>query len=397
VLAKRAISRSVAVFAVLVLAIAPFHVWYSQEGRMYAQLLFLSLLSTVLLLQALERQKLYWWALYTLVVTAGIYTHVCMAFGVMAHLMWVLLYHRQCLLSYGASSAAAVLLCLPLAAPWMSFFFRRVSIASVSTGAVVGERLGFSWAALPYTLFVYGAGFSLGPSVAEPHEQRSLSFLLQFLPSILVVGILFGTLLAIGIVVLHKRFGAASLVLCLLGFGVPLGGVTILSLLTRFPPNARYTIVAFPYFCMFIGTAVAYVCRKHTWAGTLTMAALLGVSAASLSNHFFNPYYAKEDVRAAVAFWRAASTHEPLYLAGGARNTVDRYLEGSERERYFLIGRRRVVEQINAFFSTHSTSSAYIILVRDWHEILEQAIRSAFVVDHVQAYPGTKILRIHRQ
>jgi hypothetical protein len=228
---------------------------------MYAQLLFLSLLSTVLLLQALERRKSHWWAFYTLAVTAGMCTHVCMVLGVMVQLLWVLLCHRQHLLAYGASSAAAVLLCLPLAAWWMGFFFRRVDIASVNIGVAFEERLGF--VALPYTLFAYGAGFSLGPSVAELHENRSLSFLLQFLPIIVAIGVIFGTLLIIGIVVLHKRFGVTSLLLCVLGLGVPFGGVAMLSVLTRFPANARYPIVAFPYFCILIGTALAFICRKN--------------------------------------------------------------------------------------------------------------------------------------
>lgn len=406
VLAKRVTCRLAAVLAVLVLAVAPFHVWYSQEGRMYAQLLFLSLLSTLLLLQALERRKLYWWALYTLVVTAGMYTQVCMALGVLAQLLWVLLCHRQRLLSYGASSAAAVLLCLPLAAQWMGFFFRRTGMASMSTGAALsigaafGERLGFSWAALPYTLFAYGTGFSLGPSVEELHTNRSLGFLVQFLPIILAVGVLFGTLLVIGIVVLHKRFDATSRLLWGLGLGVPLGGVAVLSLLTRFPGNVRYTIVAFPYFCLLVGTALAFIWRKNTLAGTLAVSALLGVFAVSLSNHFFNPRYAKEDVRAAVAFWRAVSTREPLLScspAAGTKYTIINYLEASERERHIPIGGKNVVEKIGTFFATSNTASAYVVLVRDWRQARENAIRNAFAVDQAQSYPGVRILRVFRQ
>jgi uncharacterized membrane protein len=399
VLAKRVTCRLTALFTVLVLAIAPFHIWYSQEGRMYAQLLFLSLLSTVLLLRALERRKLHWWAFYTLAVTAGMYTHVCMALGIMAQLLWVLLCQRQRLLAFATSSAAAVLLCLPLAPWWTGFFFHRVGIASVSTDVILEERLGFM--ALPYTLFAYGAGYSLGPSVVELHDNRSLGFLLGFLPSILAVGIVFGTLLVIGIVVSHKRFGVTSLLLCLLGLGVPFAGVAVISLLTRFPANARYPMVAFPYFCILIGTALASLWRKNTLAGALAVFALLGISAASLSNHFFNPYYAKEDVRSAVAFWRAASAHEPLfsaYSAAGVKYAINRYLEESERELHFPlgVGRKHIVENINAFFSTHDASSIYIVLVRDWHQKREKAIRNAFAINHEHSYPGVKIFRVFR-
>ncbi len=67
VLARDLTSKKAAVFAVFVLALSPFHIWYSQEARMYSQLLFLSLLSSVLLLQALRRGEVTWWIYYVLV------------------------------------------------------------------------------------------------------------------------------------------------------------------------------------------------------------------------------------------------------------------------------------------------------------------------------------------
>src|SRR5215831_8252289 len=47
VLGRELTSKKAAVFAVFVLAFSPFHIWYSQEARMYSQLLFLSLVSSV--------------------------------------------------------------------------------------------------------------------------------------------------------------------------------------------------------------------------------------------------------------------------------------------------------------------------------------------------------------
>src|SRR5262249_34045255 len=64
VLGRELTSKKAAVFAVFVLAFSPFHIWYSQEARMYSQLLFLSLLSSVLLLQALRRGEMSWWIYY---------------------------------------------------------------------------------------------------------------------------------------------------------------------------------------------------------------------------------------------------------------------------------------------------------------------------------------------
>ena len=113
VLFKRLAAAPTAAFAVLVLTVSPFHIWYSQEGRMYAQLLFFFLLSSVILLQALERGRWQWWVFYALAVAAGMFTHVMMAFGVLANVLWVLLYHRRHLFHLIVSGAMAALLFLP--------------------------------------------------------------------------------------------------------------------------------------------------------------------------------------------------------------------------------------------------------------------------------------------
>src|SRR5215471_5182493 len=99
-LARRLASPAAAVWAVVVLALSPLHLWYSQEARMYAQLVFLSLLSTLCLCNALERTHKTWWVLYTLTVTAGMYTHLFMAFSVIAQGVWTARDYRDHLLSY---------------------------------------------------------------------------------------------------------------------------------------------------------------------------------------------------------------------------------------------------------------------------------------------------------
>jgi hypothetical protein len=253
---------------------------------------------------------------------------------------------------------------------------------------------------VPYTFFAYGAGYSLGPSVAALHEERSVAFLLHFLPSIAAVGLLFGMLLLLGVWAVYKQCSRKSLLLCLLGLGIPLGGLTVLSLLTRFSFNARYTIVALPYFCLLVGAGLAFLWQRTPPVGAVATLALVGVCGLSLHNYFFTPYYAKEDVRAAVTFWRQTAAHEPLFSvspAGGVRDTVNRYLAVSERPQHTpLGGNRQVVERLHAFFSTSTAASASIIVVRDWRQVRERAIRQAFPISQEQTLPGVKVLRITR-
>jgi hypothetical protein len=253
---------------------------------------------------------------------------------------------------------------------------------------------------VPYTFFAYGAGYSLGPSVAALHEERSVAFLLHFLPSIAAVGLLFGLLLLIGVWAVCKQCSRKSLLLCLLGLGIPLGGLTVLSLLTRFSFNARYTIVALPYFYLLVGAGLAFLWQRQPPVGAVATLVLVGLCGLSLHNHFFSPYYAKEDVRAAVAFWRQTAAQEPLFSvspAGGIRDTVNRYLTVAERPQHTSLGdNRQIVQQLHTFFSTSSAASATIIVARDWHQMRARAIRQAFPISHEQAWPGATVLRITR-
>jgi mannosyltransferase len=397
VLARRLVSKPAAVLTLVVFSVSPFHTWYSQDGRMYAQLLFLSLLSTYCLLQALGKDKSYWWGAYILAVVAGMYTHIFMGLGVSAQCLWVLLYHPRRLSAYCITGVVVTVLCLPLVFQWGGFFFSSAGKTLAGVEVPFEKRGGFSWFALPYTFFVYSAGFSLGPSVAELHEERSLQYLVQFLPIIVLVGLVYGVLLLIGVVALRRQIGSKPLPLCLLGLVAPVVGVTILSLMTRFPFNPRYTIVAFPYFCLLLGVALAFVWQKTRWAGIVALCAVLGVSTASLANLFLNPYYAKEDVRSAVALWRTLSKHEPLLVcssAGGVKDAVRYYLDFSERNRMLPMESRNLVENIKNVFPTHDTTSVYVILVRDWHQAREKTIRHAFAVDNVGSFPGVRMLRV---
>jgi uncharacterized membrane protein len=393
-------SRRVALFSTIVLAISPFHIWYSQEGRMYSQMLFLSLFSSVLLLYAMKRGGARWWVYYVLVSAAGMFTHVFMALALLTQFLWVLLYHRDRLIAHMASGAVVFVLFLPwmLLLPWIHRFLDRVSEHGLGGGAPVGSqaafRAGFLWESIPYTFFAYSSGFSIGPTVAELHENRSLAFILQFAPEICLVAVVFGALLLVGFCALYKLFGVRPAIFCLLGLSLPIFGALLYALAPRATYNVRYTVVGFPYFCIFLGAGLAYMFQKYRPAGVALSLSILAISSMSLANHFFNPRYAKEDIRAAVAFWRSDSKIEPL-LSYRSRQVLSAYLRESEKQRHSPIF-DDVVSEINLFFSKTEAPSIYILLARDWRQLKEMAIRSAYRIENEQSYPGVKILRVVR-
>lgn len=61
------------------------HIWFSQNARGYIVILFLTIVSSLLLLRGLREGRAYFWILYACTVALGIYTHMTMLFVVIGH------------------------------------------------------------------------------------------------------------------------------------------------------------------------------------------------------------------------------------------------------------------------------------------------------------------------
>ena len=400
-LAKKLTSQTAALCALLVFAISPLHVWYSQEARMYAPWLFVSLLHTLIWLRAIERGHWLWWVLYVGVLVVGVFLHIFMIFNPLFHALWMLFFHRRALLGFVACGCVAALLAFPLTLHWAQVFWRLLFNAQSSRHAqqiATGARVGFVWEAIPYTFYSYGVGFSLGPTIAGLHADLSWNYLVQFFPSILSVGLLFGTLLIIGVCSLLKHGNRDTFWLSLLGLVTPIAAAALLTSLAAFSYNVRYTIMAYPYFCIVLGTGCVTLTRWHTVIGALAILALVSFSTLSLVNYYSQPDYAKEDIRAAVNFWRSeASNRYLLSCCSGSHRVVNRYLSPTEQQHYIYLGGDSALSRAQAFFDTHHVQSAYIFFARDWQRRQENAIRSHFELYPIQSFPGVRLMQIFRK
>jgi 4-amino-4-deoxy-L-arabinose transferase-like glycosyltransferase len=106
-----------ALLAAIFLAMNPYQLWYSQEGKMYALVMCLTLLSTWSWLEAMRRGGASRWLLYLLVTTISIYTHLMTALILPLHLLWFLLawpLNRQRWQGYTFTLMGFVLPYLPL-------------------------------------------------------------------------------------------------------------------------------------------------------------------------------------------------------------------------------------------------------------------------------------------
>jgi mannosyltransferase len=84
-------------WAAFFVAVFPFHVYYSQEARMYTLLALLTTLSLWLLLWIIERNRWWAWGCLWLCLVLGVYTHYFFAFVILVfHLYLVLSGRKYC-------------------------------------------------------------------------------------------------------------------------------------------------------------------------------------------------------------------------------------------------------------------------------------------------------------
>ena len=105
--------RAVGLAAAVLLALAPAHVFYSRDARMYPLLVLLCLAATLALLRALHTGRAGWWAAWALASLAAMATHYFALFPLVGQAVYLAWARRRCggprLALLGVSLAAGAL------------------------------------------------------------------------------------------------------------------------------------------------------------------------------------------------------------------------------------------------------------------------------------------------
>jgi mannosyltransferase len=277
---------------VLLVALNPALVYYSQETRMYQLLAFLAVLAMVLLLVWLERPaasparraSLWLPAAYVLVLTAGLYTHYFFPAVLAVHGLLVLFLagrHLRRLLAWLGMVGAALL----LYSPWLPIFVRQAG--------------GRPAVREPVPVFMASSGrwLAFGDTLTE--DAAGWLFVALFF---LVIG---GLLLRPASHGRYRLVGLAGLV-------VPVFLMWLLG--TTRPPFYKFMLMAAPPLAMLAGRG--WWAAGQGWgtsgqkrpvtAGGRLLAMVLVVliiwgAARSLNNMYHDPAYARADYRAMAA------------------------------------------------------------------------------------------------
>lgn len=326
----RRLDRGAALPAGLLAALSPFLVWYSQEVRHYALALLAAAWSSLALLDLVEekaRPRARW--SYGAALLVGLMSNLSIILATAAHGLAVLLGRRRALRAWLRAALPAFL----LLAPWIWVAVTRnlnLQHLAQAEPIPVAERLRgettFSWLGIPHAAFVFFAGYSLGPSLAELHDAPRLATVLPHLGTILPLAT--GVLLLVGAGVAGLRRRPFPLLLLVLWVAVPLAGVALLSWRNAKVFNARYLASVLPLLLAVAGLGFDRLRRRGWLPAAVAGALVLAPTLVSLYNNSFNARYAREDVRAAARVLDRAAGADDLVLGQGASGVVTWYYRG---------------------------------------------------------------------
>lgn len=357
------------------LAINPFHIWYAQEVRNYSFVIFLSIVGIVLIqrLDRLERVR----GTFGLAVSwiLGLLCNLSMGFHVVAVGLWGLGRFRRrgrALILLLLSGVVTLVVLLP----WgFEFYQRRISsshllkLESVPSEQRLRGNAAEPILGLPYALYSFSAGFSLGPSLRELRRSRSIETIRPYAVPIVATGLVFGILSVAGLAGWIRGDNRRRLWLFLLIVPFALAFIAATRNLKVF--NPRYVAVALPAYVMLLSEGISIL--KPRVLGAVLLAGVVLLSGISIVQLQTVSRYWKSDARAATGYLRENLQPGDLLFVSGTRGPIERYYWRDLPERSDLsidyIPHRVGPESSGRAAATHqairSAREAFVLFYRD--------------------------------
>jgi uncharacterized membrane protein len=279
--ARRVVSSGMAVLATLLLIVNSFVVYYAQETRGYALLLFFVVLSAWLLLRAIERPSWPRWAALASVAILAMYTHFFAGLVLLAYAA-VVIVRRDARLRDRWVAIAAIMVAVA-AVP--------LAVAVAVRGACQIDYIDqASLRRLTIVLQEVAGDQGLGRSTAEAFPFGAA--LLAAYAVVVGVGVFAGTRAMFDRTQRDERY-----VLPILGLLVPILAVVLASVLVTPVMLPRYLIILAPWMALLAAIGVDFL--RPRWQGALLGALVLVASVAGTLHLYGLP--SREEWRAVAA------------------------------------------------------------------------------------------------
>ena len=365
-LGRRAFGPREGITAALLMAISPFHVWYAQEARMYTLATFLRLLSSYLLLSALQKGRRSLWLAYTLAALAAPYAHLYACFILLFQGLFVLLWAWRNRLQ-GPFLRAWLLSQVGIGLgflPWVGIVLREYAgnatywpgildmkrfLLDTVVAFSAGLTLPLDRAAWTATAFLLALGVgcvSLALQRSEPHRQQGFSLVLLYL--------MVPTLTALVISYHHPKYAP------------------------------RYLLLVTPACYLLAAKGLVTLQAYRRWAGlaVILFTVILAGAIQSLYNNYCGEEYARDDFRAVLGYIEAnAWEDDAIIIVGGHAYPILDYYNRLNLATYPIpprlvasvnqpVNRQLVVETLNQIVAHHRR--VWLIL---WQERLADPAR----------------------
>jgi uncharacterized membrane protein len=297
-------SRAIATLSAALLAVNPLHIWYSQEARAYALMVWLGCTALLCLAVATRTRRLAPWAGFVAAMAAALLTHTTGPILLLVAWAWVLLSPRRTTLLKPLVIATAIIGLI--LAPFALEIAGAVAQAE-STHSPARPLTGLE---IPYTLLTYVTGYSFGPSTREIQNLGPASAIALHPLETMLGGAVTAVLLYL---MLFRRVHGRRHFLIL--FLVPTVAMLLGSATSGKAYQARYALAGLVGFC---GLAAGALSRLPIRFRSPIVATVLVLAAWADAQWYFNPRYWKDDSRALVS-WLAERLPEGSTVAAAPR------------------------------------------------------------------------------
>jgi len=306
--ARALFSTRVALTTALVLALAPFAIYYSQEVRMYGLVTLLALASWYLFVRLLDAtpgkpRTALLAMLYIVTTTAALYTQYYAAFILVAQIVVVMLHrwqnrrattadHRSTPIVYWLAAWSAIAL---LYLPWI--VYAGPKLYSYVTAKVAIEKYA------PLDPFTFLAQHLVALSIGHVTALTWLAW---------------ASVVMLGLVVVAGRQGTGKQTTCLLTYlAVPLALGYLVNLVYPFHPirSERLLLFVAPAFCLLVALGIHALWNRRAWYGRFALLIVTTISALSLADFYNVARYPQDDYRPLIAEMQTLAQTNDVFLA----------------------------------------------------------------------------------
>jgi hypothetical protein len=334
-------------------------------------------------------------------------TNLSMAFQIAASGLWGLFRFARRPRSLAGLLAAGAIVIVALL-PWeIEFYQRQVSpsyllrIEEVPSEERLRGEATAPVLAIPYAIYAFSVGFSLGPSLRELREDPSIAILRRHAVAVGATALIFGGLAVAGLAVWIR--GDAARRLWLLALVVPMVLAFVAAERNVKVFNPRYVSVALPAYLLLLADGGASLGRRF---GTLLLGAAVALGVTSLVQMQTKPGYWKEDARSATKVLRAEVQPGDLIFVVGTWDPIQRYYwKGVHRDptirRHFVpyrVGPESAEQAEQARAAIRGAPHTYVLFYRDdFHDPegrWESFLKEHYAIARTWEFPGVRIWRL---